>query len=166
MPETQKVTDEQAETALHQLLHADTTDDGGENPVVQEEQAAAPAETPAEPTVDLSAEPTEQEAAPSDDVASLQARIKTLTDQQAADKQRAADIQAATQRRYAQSEQILRDRYLRKASVTDNALKILRSVRTESGVSEADVDRVIREMEGTMNPASASYVPPDRKSVV
>ena len=41
MPETQKVTEEQAGVALHELLHANTTDDGGENPVGgQAEQAA------------------------------------------------------------------------------------------------------------------------------
>ena len=152
-----RVTDEQATAALYTLTGTADPD----APVMVTQEAEAP--VPDDATVDETAggDTTDTEPAETDDVASLKQRLGDMEARLVKDAEGAKARLAAVQGRYTQTEQILRDRYLRKSAAADNALKILRSARTESGVAETDVDRVIREMESTMNPASASYVPPE-----
>lgn len=136
-------TDEQAAEAL-KALTGQLPDPSGEPaiislPVVEAAPGAAEA-------VAAEAEPIE-----SDDVESLKARMDEV------EKRYEARFEAFKSRTL-QNERILRDRYLKKATATDAALKILKGARTEYGVSEADADRVIKEIEASMNPASQSYV--------
>lgn len=153
------VTDDQASEALRALLGQTEEEPGTVNE--SQEQPPEPEQPPVgDPPADDDA--AEAIAEPdSDDVESLKARLSDLeTKFGETEKTYRAKLEAVTTRS-AQNEQVLRDRYLRKASATDNALKVLRSARTDAGVSEQDVDRVLRELESTMNPASTSYAPPE-----
>ena len=168
-----EVTEDQAADALRTLL----AQSKGEKP--PEAQAAPePAESAApvelSPTLEASVEPAveaapaEAEPAPpaveTDDVASLKTR---LAERDAALKETEQKFQSrltAQQSRNQESERILRERYLRKSTAADRALKILKATRSESGVPETEVDRVIQEVEGTMNPASVSYSPPSNQT--
>ena len=158
-----EVTQEQAEGALKDLM-------GMEQEVVTEqptvetapvEEVVAPVETeaaPVEEVVTTEESVVTEEAAP-DDLASLQARNKQLEeDAKTATETNDARF-AALQQRSQQNDQIMRDRYLRKSSAGAEVLKILRNANTDEGVSQADVDRAIAQMEGTMNPASSTYAP-------
>lgn len=153
-PSTEKATEEQATEALQQL----TLLDGESEP----EPAPAPQAAPEpERTPEPEAEPTEAETAgEGDDVASLKKRYEDLQAKTAEDEKRFQARLQAHQQRSADNERILRERHLRKSTAADNALKILKASRTQEGVPEADVERAIREIEGTMHPASASHVPP------
>lgn len=163
----EKVTEEQANAALQQLTGVDA--DGAEiaaepttetqtveEPPVQEADAST-ADTEAEAQT---AEPAEVEAAETDDVQSLKKRLETIETERKRDREQNEERLRAIQERHAANERILRDRHLRKSSIADKALRTLRAVRTEAGVPEAEVDRIIAELQGTMNPDSASYAPP------
>jgi len=173
-PATGGVTEEQAAEALRKLvdLHQDSDNDDDEPFVVsQVEQPAAdttaettdtpPAEEPTEEPAPVAADAA-PESVESDDVASLKQRTKDLEERLAeADKRAQARIEAIKQRE-SQSGRILRERMLRKSTVADKALKILRQSRSSEGVPESEVDRLISEIESTMNPASANYAPPEQ----
>jgi hypothetical protein len=157
---TPRVTDEQASAAIRVLTGQPPIDgepgQGVEASVLADTPVleAGPAETPTEAAPVSTEGEMPAETVPTDDVESLRTRLTET------DKVWQAKVDAIVARN-AQNDRILRDRYLRKAAVTDSALKILKGARTEYGVSEADADRVIKEMEATMNPASVSYVQPE-----
>lgn len=161
-PAPEKVTEEQANEALQQLVGMNA--DGSE---MTEEPAPEEAAPPAEPSPAPeagepadAAETTTVEAAETDDVQSLKKRLETIDADRKREREEFDKRLRATQERYQANERILRDRHLRKSSIADKALRTLRAVRTEAGVPEAEVDRVISELQGTMNPDSASYAPP------
>jgi hypothetical protein len=161
---TEKITEEQANAAFQQLAHPDESESAQVTTAAPEPPAA---EAPAAETVQAEAavtEGAEGAVVESDDLVSLK---KRLDDSEARGKQieEQANLRTqALQQRQAESERILRDRYIRKATVADKALKTLRASRSEQGVPEADVDRVISELESTMHPSSASYVPPETRT--
>ena len=154
----QMVTEEQANEAFKQL----TFNSGGQDGVPpQPESAPVPEpETPeaeqpagdAVPQVEAgtAAEvqvPEEVPAPTQQDVDDLEKRFQERAD--------------ATQQRFQQNQQILNDRNLRKSTSHDRLLNALMATRTEGGIAESEVDRIIREAQGTMNPASASFVAPE-----
>lgn len=150
----EKITEEQASEALRALVSgaAETEEEQPAAPAEETTETPAPAETPAAVTEGTPAVPAA--AAPEEeDVASLR---KRLDEEKALHESR----WKAMQDRSAQNERILRERYLRKSTATDKALKILKAARTEQGVPETEVDRAIQEIEGTLNPASTQYTPP------
>lgn len=152
----EKVTEEQAGEALRAILGSASADEP------EPEPTPVPAPVGDEPQETAPVETASDEAAPaSDDVESLKKRLTDTEARVAAERDAAVKRTQAIQQRSAQNEQILRDRFLRKSNVVNRALAILKAARTEQGVNEADVDRTIREIEGTMNPNSASYVAPD-----
>ncbi len=155
MATSEKVTEEQALGALQQLSGVEPEESEPEAPVQEPaEVEEAPAETPTEPEVAASP------GVESDDVASLKKRIEEREKQTADVEKKYQERLTAQQQRYSENERILRERHLRKSTVTDKALRVLKASRSETGVPEAEVDGLIREIEGTMNPASPSYVPP------
>lgn len=166
MPE-QKVTTEQATEALHQMIADHKTATQTETPEPIETAPVEETSTVEEPAAEEAAPETEtpeqaaaSESPETDDVASLRQR---LTEADAARTEQETLHKArwdAMLQRNAENQRILNDRFLRKATVADRALKTLRGVRSEHGLPEADVDRVIQELEGSMNPASQSYAPP------
>ena len=170
MPEPQ-VTEQQANDALKQMMAERTTGqqlelaaqpvpDVAPEPTVEEPPADT---TPTEPETEAEPEVAapDESAAETDDVASLRARLaereKAVED---ADKRYQARLDAIQSRSQA-NERILRERHLRKSTAADRALKLFRAWKNtpEQGVPESDVDRVIAELEGTMNPNSPSYSP-------
>lgn len=163
----QKVTEDQATDALRQLLANSKGEQVAAAPVVAAPEPAEPvAEEPVAEAAEPATETVEQEAAPAtetepetDDVTSLRQRLadaeKARTEQDALFKAR----WDAMNERNQQNQRILNDRFLRKATVADRALKTLKGVRSEHGLPETDVDRVIQEIEASMNPASQSYTP-------
>ena len=157
MAETEKVTEAQAEEALRALV--DLKNQQGDEP----EEAAAPAVTEITDAAPAADEPAVEATAPaeSDDVASLKQRLEVADTERQKERERYEARWKAIQERNAANERILRDRYIRKSTAVDRALKTLRATRTTDGVSETEVDRVIAEMEQTMNPQSASYVSPE-----
>lgn len=158
----EKVTDDQASAALQQLtgVNADGSETASES---ASEKAASPAEPSdtTEPAIGPeTAESADVEAAETDDVQSLKKRLETVEAEHKRDKEQAEARLRAIQDRNVANERVLRDRHLRKSSIADKALRTLKAVRTEAGVPEAEVDRIISELKGTMNPDSASYAPP------
>ena len=154
----EKVTMEQAEEALRQMA---------ESPQESEPTPVAEPEPVTEPSGEESPEPEPEAAAPepeTDDVASLRKRLEEYEAKQSEKEKQFESRWKAFHDRATQNEQILRDRYLRKASTADRALKVLKATRTEQGVPEAEVDMAIRELESTMNPQSASYAPPPQQA--
>lgn len=153
----EKITDEQVTSAFMQLS-------GGAPPTETPVEEPVPEAAPVEPAKE---EPKEEAApaeaapeAPSDDVASLKTRL-TEVEKRAEEREKQHETRlAALQVRHATNEQILRDRYLRKSTATDKALRVLKAAKSEAGVDPTEADRVIAELEGTMHPASATYVPP------
>ena len=145
------ITEDQAAEALQQL-----TDESVDAEVVADVTPAPSFET--EQETDETAEvATEGEVVEeSDDLASLRARNEEL---EAAAKTNEDRLSAIHTRR-AESDKIQQDRYLRKSTAADNALRMLKLAQSEEGASSVDVNRVIQEVEGTMNPQSASYVAP------
>lgn len=160
MAQVQKVTEEQAAEALKGLF-AQNSDEEIPAPAPATPEPSEP--KPAEPVVQEPPAETpapEQEVSQSDDVESLK---KRLADSEAAKEQIAKDAAArveAIRTRTSQNESILRERYLRKATVTDKALRALKAARSETGIEKAEVDRTIAEIEGTLNPNSAQYAAP------
>lgn len=162
-----QVTEDQAADALRQLLAQSKGEQVASAPVaaapepepVAEDTVAAAAEPAPEPETQEAAPATQEEATETDDVSSLRQRLadaeKQRTEQDALFKAR----WDAMVERNQQNQRILNDRFLRKATVADRALKTLHGVRSANGLPEADVDRVIQEIEASMNPASQSYAP-------
>lgn len=150
-----KVTEEQAAAALHEIVTGETeaAPDGGQE-VAEGQEGQAADEAPAG-----EGEPAGEEAE-TDDVESLKKRLQDVESRQKEWEATAQSRSEAMQKRFSQNEGILRERFLRKSAVTDRALKLLEQAKSESGVDPADVERLIGEMKGTMNPASASYAPP------
>ena len=161
-----EITEDQASEALQQLNLRTVDEHEAEDakldtPAVQEEVVeTAPVETETAETVP---EETGEQPAESDDVESLKARITTLETENTERETRHEARAKAVQQRYAENEQILRNRFLKKSNVVNQVLGLLKQSRSETGVPEADVDRTIRELESTMNPNSASYVPPQEQ---
>lgn len=148
-----EVTEEQAAEALQQLH---PTDDESGIPQV-EETAPEPSAEVAEPEVEAVAE---EDSTGGDDVESLLARNEQLkTDVEDAQRSYDERIEALNSRN-SESERIMRGKYLRKSTVTDNALHVLKMAQSSDGASEAEVSKAITDIESTMNPSSASYVPP------
>lgn len=163
MPEPEKVSEEQASDALQQLIGA-----AGEAEPQAAPEEAAPEARPEETSVKAEPEAATEavaEEATEEDIESLRKRLKEA---QATHEefQKSAQARAdAMQKRFSQNEQILRERYVKKAGVVERARDILKRAKSESGVDPADVDQVLGEIDATMNPASASYAPPRERTV-
>lgn len=165
MATVEKVTAQQAAEAFQALASG--------MPIVEPTQEAEPSPPqvaePVQEVVEPVAEEEVQEAAPaveSDDVTSLK---KRLEETEAREKEREVRFDSrmkALQSRNVESERILRDRYLRKSTATDKALRVLKAAKTDAGVDPSEADRVIAELEATMNPASATYAPPEPQLAV
>ncbi|KKK64552.1 hypothetical protein LCGC14_2983060, partial [marine sediment metagenome] len=70
----------------------------------------------------------------------------------------------ASQERHAESTRILQDRYIRKSTAADRALKIIEAAQTETGADPVESKRVVEELKSTMHPESASYAPPVQRA--
>jgi hypothetical protein len=163
-----KITQEQAAAALKDVLEGHL--DENEQPQTTTVTAGAeetPAETPgaaesapAEAVAGAAEEPAEEAPAAEDDIESLR---KRLADREAEDAERKKLDDSrwkAMQDRAVENERILRERLLRKSAAADRARQILERSKTQEGVTQEEVDRVIQDIQGTLNPASANYVPP------
>ena len=156
----EQITEEQAGEALHQLIAEARGETASAPEPVEVEQPAEAAQVAADTTTEETVEAATIAEPGADDIESLRKRlVETEEKVQAAEKSALARAEAI-KHRSAQNESILREKYLRKSSVVDRALKLLKAARTEQGVPEAQVEQIITEIEGTMNPASASYSPP------
>lgn len=160
MASTEQVTDEQAGQALQQLLDEKSSE---EKPAEQQStQTASPQitmEEEAEQTETPAGEQQQEEVA-EDDLESLKARLADLESRTETEKQSYQSQLEALNKRHRENERILTDRHLRKSNAVDKALKAMKATRTEGGVSEEDYDRVIRQLEETMNPQSAQFSEP------
>lgn len=156
-----EVTQEEAAQALLQLT---TVDPGPEPPAVEEPAAPAEPTPEATGTGDTLTEVVAEPQVAEDDLESLKTRNTELEAEIKETETRNEARMKAIQQRGAQSQRIVRDRLLSKSTAADNALRILKAGRTDSGVPEAEVDKSIRELEGTMHPDSASYVAPATKA--
>ena len=160
------ITEEQAGAALRDLMGMDHSDEGEAQvqmvaePAAQVTPAEAPVTTDPAPA-EAAGETTPEQVveAPSDDVDSLRKRLAEVESTRDAAIKAASDRTEAVTTRSRQNEQILRERLLKKSSATDRALKTLKEARSDKGVPEAEVDRVIAEIQAGMNPQSASYAP-------
>lgn len=174
MPEP-VITEDQANEALHQMLdnHKAAQNGGEAQLTLPETPTPEPAEPPAaepEPAETAVEEPAPAEepetaapaAPPDDDVASLRQRLAERDKKLEEAEQRHKDRLASIVSRNQESQRILTDRHVRKSSAANNALRIFKQWKQhpENGVPEVEVDRVISEIEATMNPQSPSYVPP------
>ncbi len=157
-----KITDDQANEALQQVMGMtnDSEDVRVEEPAP--EPPAEPEPAPAEP-VAAAEVPEETPAAEpgADDLESLRKRNEELKVSGTQAEERFKARMDAQQQRYAENERIMRERVLRKSTAADRARQALQASLTEDGIDRAEVEKVIRELEGTMNPASASYTPPE-----
>ena len=154
MPDTEKVSLEQANAALQQLTRVE----GESETQTEVQKTAEPSVAEAQPIETAPDVPPAEVA--EDDLESLRRRNEELeASAKSSEEKYTSQVNALKQRNRA-SEQILRDRYLRKSTSTDKALNMLRATRSENGASDADIVSTIREIEGTMNPESASYVAP------
>jgi hypothetical protein len=163
MATEQKVTEEQAGEALRALMTNTPMKDLSAPETTEPEPAAESTPAPAPVESEPATEPAEVEASaaevPSDDVESLRKRLKEVEDTRESAIKAASDRTEAIQSRSRQNETILRERLLKKSSAVDRALKTLKQARSSEGVPEAEVDRIIAEIQATMNPQSASYTP-------
>lgn len=167
----EKVTPEQAEGALRELLSGkqeaqDTEEpapapDPETTPKVEEPEPDQPAEAE-EPEPDAGASPeTEAASAPEgDDIVSLRKRIEEGEAKRKADKDLFDARWKAVNERGRQNEDILRKRLLTKSSIVDRARTMLERLSSDNGPTQVEVDRLLEDIRGTMNPASPSYVPP------
>ena len=156
---SEPITDDQANEALNEIMGI-ADDEGEASGETKEAEPAAEAAAPAEPAAEETQVETTEEVH-TDDLDSLRARNEELETAATAAETRFQERLKAHQERTVANEQILHDKFLRKSTVSDRALKMLRATRTEEGAEQTEVDQVIRELEGTMNPASASYVAPE-----
>lgn len=160
--ETEEITEDQANEALQQLVHKNESEAAVESAETAEEQPVEVEAVVADDTEQVQEEQAVEVAEPEgDDIESLRRRAEELEVKVKEEEERFQKRLEALQQRNAANEQILRDRYLRKSTIADKALRTLKATKSETGVSEADVDAVVRELEGTMHPDSASYVPPE-----
>jgi len=156
----ESTTVDQANEALQRVMGIEPEPEQSEPaPVAVKEAPVEPSVETTEPTEEVAA-PQETGEAPSDDIESLKTRLGEYETRIAEKEKQFEERWKAFHERSTQNEQILRDRYLRKSSTADRALRVLKATRTEQGVPEAEVDTAIRELESTMNPQSASYAPP------
>lgn len=162
MPEPEKVTEEQATNALRSLMGPQE-----DPPVAEPEPEPAPEPTPepspettAEPEAEAEPTPEVEAAAPTDDVESLRKSLKDRDEELERTRKSADERAAAIQQRAQQNEQILRERFLKKAADADRAHKLLKRSRSAEGVTEREVDETISALEAGMNPSSPSYTPP------
>lgn len=151
----ERVTDDEANAALHQLVGREDPPEAAVEPVTETPEPSTTVE-PEEPAEPQAADPVEPVA--EDDIESLRARNTQLESDMAAAKKDQEDRIAALRDRNQANERILRDRYLRKATVTDKALKALQAAR-DQGISEEAVDAIIREAQGTMHGGVAQPLP-------
>jgi hypothetical protein len=160
-PVKRTVTVEQANEALRALA---AEANGDEPQPATEEPTPVAAEAPvAEAPVEeppAESAPEAATAADGDDVVSLKKRLEEREQEVKRVTELHEQRLKAAQERFSQNEQILRQRFLRKATAAERALQTLKGTRTKEGVAETDVDRVIAEIEATMNPASPSYAAP------
>jgi hypothetical protein len=163
MPEVEKVTEDEASEALHQLVHGVSDEEDEQVEVTEPEPSGEPVEA-AEPGAEEVAVEDAVEVA-DDDLESLRTRNEELTaGAKEAEEQFNAKVEAL-QGRNASSEKILRDRLLQKATVVDKARKALEASRSENGIAESEVDQIIQEIRGTLNPGSTNYAPPEPQPV-
>lgn len=166
----QEVTLEQANEALRQLANANAAaPEPTQQAQAEVEQAAEVEPAPTAETTEpvAQAAPTDVSPPPeteSDDVASLHKRLEASEAERKQEREKLESRLRAVQERSRANESIVRDRYIRKSAVVDKAHRILKAVRTESGADPADIDGVIRDIEGTLNPASANYSPPQEQA--
>jgi hypothetical protein len=167
-----EITEDQATEALHQAMGVEAEVDPTAEPAAVPEPAEEAAEQPAEVTdtgtAAESAEVVESEGTPAegepekavDDVESLKARLEERDKQLEEINKRHEARLTAMKQRSEQNESVMRDKVLRKSTLVDRARQILKQSRTAEGVPEAEVDRVLGEIDSSMNPASPSYAPP------
>ena len=162
----EKITEEQAAAALKEVLGSNldenehpqqTTIEVPAEPPAEAAQAATPAETAETIETPEDAAPADQ---PSDDLESLKKRLAEREAEQAKLKEDYDNRAKAVETRAAENERILRERLLRKSAAADRARQVLERSKTQEGVTQDEVDRVIQDIQGTMNPASAHYAPP------
>ena len=166
----EKITEERAAEALQQL----TVEDLGEQetPVEVVEQSTEPVETaPVEAKEgDAKKETGEKtatetvKAAAEDDVASLKTRLEDAEKSAKEREEHFTERHKASQERHAESTRILQDRYIRKSTAADRALKIIEAAQTDTGVDPVEAKRVVEELKSTMHPESASYAPPVQRA--
>jgi len=164
----EEVTLEQATAALMEL-NTGALDDN-------DEQEAVVASAPEQPEVEPEPAPVEAaatQAAEGDSDTGTVVADEPQSEPEGTDEETqapSADVQAmekrfndrleATRQRSEQNQTILRNRLLQKSTASDSALRLLQQTLTEDGVRPEDVKQVIEQLQGTMNPASASYAPP------
>jgi hypothetical protein len=163
-----KITQEQAAAALKDVLegHLDENEQPQTTTVTAGAAEETPAETPeaaesapAEVVAGAADEPAETPAA-EDDLESLKKRLADREAQDAERKKLDDSRWKAMQDRASENERILRERLLRKSAAADRARQVLQRSKTQEGVTQDEVDQVIQDIQGTLNPASANYVPP------
>ncbi len=166
-----EVTEEQANEALHQLTTQEI--DEPETPVEVVEPAVEAAPAPVEEAKEEAKEETEEKvvetatevvAAAEDDVASLKTRLENAEKSAKEREEHFAERHKASQERHAESTRILQDRYIRKSTAADRALKIIEAAQTETGADPVESKRVVEELKSTMHPESASYAPPVQRA--
>lgn len=125
-----------------------------------EAEAESTTEEVAEPEV-AEAEPVAEEAAPAeepaeqDDVASLKTR---LAEREAEAGRYKEQLEAALARNR-QSQESLNSRAMRFASQRDRARQLLEKAMSPEGVDKADAERLLADIRGGYNEASANYQP-------
>ncbi len=158
-----QVTEAQADDALQQIIKGEEEQETVEVSDLLDTSTEQPAEAEVTEEVDteeVAVKAVAEEEEEGDDVESLRARVKTMDEDKVKVQEEFDSRLSALQERSAASEKIIQDRYLRKATSADRARKSLMASLTEEGVDRAEVERVIGEIEGTMNSASQSYSTP------
>lgn len=176
MAEEPEVTEEQAESALRDVMGLENPEEvSAESKIIPDERVeqakeaaveSAPTEAPAstEQPEGPPAEAAETPVPESDDVTSLKQRLEQYETDLKTSEEKFQSRLKAQQDRFKQNEEILRNKHLRKSSALDTARRILEQSQTEGGVPEAEVVRALDTIRGTMNPDSASYAPPPQES--
>lgn len=156
---SEEVTEAQAEEALRQLLNGDEDQVPQEEPqVISAEEAPEAQEASSEEQQEVIHEVSEEPV--NDDIESLQQRLTEAETAQSEAQKRYEDQMAAIQQRYEENQKIQHERYLRKSSTADRALKALEKAKSEEGITQAEIDAIIGDVRSTMNPASPSYAEP------
>ena len=165
----EKITEEQATAALHQLTHEDSGEpetpvEVAEQPAVEAEPAPVEAkeEDAKEETVETATEVVE--AAATDDVASLKTRLEEAEKKAVEREEDHKERLASFKERSSESSRIMRDRYVRKSAAADNARRVIEAAKTDAGVDPVEADRVLAELKSTLHPDSANYAPPVQRT--
>lgn len=167
----EKVTEEQVTEALQQLTFPSGNESEIQKPETPEpEPSTEEATTPEVEPVAEKAKPegaveeveAVEDAPQEDDLKSLNESLKARLEEK--DRHHKEQVDAITQRSE-KNFRIQQDRYLRKATASDRAAKIIEAALSEEGVSQEEAKRVVQELRGTMHPSSASYVEPSSASV-